>query len=183
MRFNEHSNLEDSHAFLSPSKYHWINDSDDKLRGRYNNYLAHKTGVELHEFASSAIKKRIKLAKYKKALYMFVNDAIGFNMESEQVLYYSEHCYGTADAISFRDNLLRIFDLKTGVTKASFSQLDVYAAIFCLEYGVSPYDIEIEERIYQGAGFESRNPHPDDIRYIMDKIVDFDRLLTTIDAV
>ena len=182
MRFNPHLELEGAHAFLSPSKYHWVNDNEEKLANRYSNYKAVQTGVELHDFASHAIKKRIKLARYKKALYMFVNDAIGYNMESEQMLYYSPYCFGTADAICFRDNHLRVFDLKTGVSKPSFIQLDTYAAIFCLEYGQDPEAITIELRIYQGAGYEERFPDPVEIRYIMEKIVDFTHLLNEIDS-
>ena len=35
MNFNEHSHLEGLHAFLSPSRYHWINYSDEKLDATY----------------------------------------------------------------------------------------------------------------------------------------------------
>lgn len=181
MKFNPHLELEGAHAFLSPSKYHWVNDNDDKLLVRYSNHKAVQTGVEMHEFASHAIKKNIKLARYKKALYMFVNDAIGYNMESEQMLYYSPYCFGTADAISFRDNTLRIFDLKTGISKPSFIQLDTYAALFCLEYDYNPNKIDIILRIYQGAGYEERIPDPEEIGYIMEKIVGFTQLLSEID--
>jgi hypothetical protein len=108
---------------------------------------------------------------------MFVNDAIGFKMTSEQILFYSINCFGTADAISFRGNLLRIHDLKTGTTKASMSQLLIYAALFCLEYDIRPGDIEIELRIYQNNDVDILNPTADMILPIMDKIVQFDKLL------
>src|SRR5699024_11262991 len=133
-----------------------------------------------HDFESRDKKKRKKLAKHKKSLNMFVNDCIGFKMESEQVLYYSDNSFGTADAISFKDNHLMIFDLKTGITKPSFKQLDIYSALFCLEYGVDPTTISIEERIYQGHGLEVMIPEPLYIREIMDKIVEFDIIIENI---
>ena len=35
MNWNRHSDLEGSHAFLSASKYHWINYDADKLADSY----------------------------------------------------------------------------------------------------------------------------------------------------
>lgn len=180
MNFNDHYDLKDKHSFLSPSSYHWMNYSNDKLISVYKNQRAKEEGVILHDFASIAIQKRIKLANHKKALNMFVNDCIGFKMESEQILYYSDNSFGTADAISFKDNRLMIFDLKTGTTKPSFKQLDVYAALFCLEYGVDPKTIDIEARIYQGNGFEVTIPDPLYIQDIMDKIIEFDVIIENI---
>jgi hypothetical protein len=95
-------------------------------------------------------------------------------MTTEQVLYYSENCFGTADAISFRYNTLRIFDLKTGVIVGSVHQLEVYAALFCLEYDKDPYKINIELRIYQDNEVVIFDADPDDIAFIMDKIQEFD---------
>lgn len=177
MRFNDHSDLEGQHAFLSPSGYHWINYEDSKLVERYNNYRASLKGTELHELASGLIKNKIKLADHRKAINQFVNDCIGFRMDSEVSLYYSPNCFGTADAISFKDNKLMIFDLKTGKTKASYSQLDVYAALFCLEYGMDPFEIEIEERIYQGSGYTISAPTPELVNRIMQKIIESDIII------
>jgi len=101
-------------------------------------------------------------------------------MASEQVLYYSQNSFGTADAILFKDNFLRIHDLKTGITKPSFKQLDIYAALFCLEYGVDPKTINIEERLYQGNGFDVNIPDPLWIQEIMDKIQEFDIIIENI---
>lgn len=177
MNFNNHSDIKDLHAFLSPSSYHWLNYTPEKLVAVYNNMKAKEEGTLLHEFASMAIIKRIKLAPVKKAINMFVNDAIGYKMTSEQILFYSHNSFGTADAISFKDNLLRIHDLKTGVTKPSFKQLHIYDALFCLEYGVNPEDISFENRLYQGNGFEVDIPDPLYIREIMNKIVELDAVL------
>lgn len=137
-------------------------------------------GTQLHEFASVAINKRIKLAPVKKALNLFVNDAIGFGMNSEQILYYSDNCFGTADAILFKDNHLRIHDLKTGMSKVSFKQLDIYTAMFCLEYGHSPHDITVEQRLYQRREYMVNVPDPDEIRNIMNQIVEFDLVIDKI---
>ena len=180
MNFNNHSDLNGEHSFLSPSNYHWINYSREKLEAVYLNQRSKERGTVLHAFAATAIEEKIKLANHKKALNLFVNDCIGFKMEPELVLYYSNNAFGTADAISFRDNMLRIFDLKTGVTKASFKQLDVYVALFCLEYGIDPKKIDIETRIYQGSGFEVSIPEPGYILDIMNTIEEFDIIINNI---
>lgn len=180
MNFNRHSNLEGRHAFLSASKYHWLNYDEEKLISAFQNSLAVKHGTELHDFAERAITLGIKLPKSKKTLNMYVNDAIGFQMTPEQPLYYSENCFGTADAISFRNNFLRIHDLKSGVTPAHMEQLMIYAALFCLEYAVDPKSIDIELRIYQTDEVDIFNPDPQDILDIMDKIIFFDKRLSQI---
>ena len=180
MNWNRHSELIGSHAFLSASKYHWINYEPDKLADSYNNFLATQKGTELHEFASQCIRLGQKLPAKKKTLNLFVNDAIGYKMESEQVLFYSENCYGTADAISFRNKLLRIHDLKTGKVLAHMEQLMVYAALFCLEYRVKPGEISIELRLYQNDEVVYYNPEVDEIAVIMDKIVTFDKIIRQI---
>jgi hypothetical protein len=96
-------------------------------------------------------------------------------MVCEQVLYYSENCFGTADAISFRYNTLRIFDLKTGVIAGSVHQLEIYAALFCLEYGKDPFKINIELRIYQDNEVVIYDADPEDIMFIMERIQEFDQ--------
>lgn len=180
MEFNKHFDLEGKHAFLSASKHHWTNYNEDKLVDAYRNHRAKEEGTEMHMIAALLIQKRLKQAHMKKAFNMHVNDAIGYYMQPEQVLYYSDNCFGTADAISFRDNLLRVHDLKTGVTKVSFKQLDVYNALFCLEYDVSPHDILIENRIYQGRDKIIDIPEPERIQSIMDKIVQSDKIIEQI---
>ena len=111
---------------------------------------------------------------------MFVNDAIGFKMQSEQILYYSEFAFGTADAISFRNNTLRIHDLKTGKEPANIKQLLVYAAYFCLEYNHKPSNIDVILRIYQNDEVIEHIPTVDEIVPIMDKIITFDKRLQKI---
>lgn len=180
MIFNNHSNLQGSHAFLGASKYHWINYDSEKLANSYKKFLAISKGTELHEFAAQCIKLGQKLQKSKKSLNMYVNDAIGFNMTPEQVLYYSDNCFGTADSISFRNNMLRIHDLKTGEVPAHMEQLMIYAALFCLEYRVKPGDIQFELRIYQSDDILICNPTAEDILPIMDKIISFDKVINEI---
>lgn len=182
MNFNRHSNLEGKHALLSASKYHWLNYDEEKLVSYYKNYRAAQTGSELHEHAKRCIQLGTKLMKSKKTLNMFVNDAIGFQMTPEQPLYYSENCFGTADAISFKNQILRIHDLKTGSTPAHMEQLMIYAALFCLEYGVKPKDIQIELRIYQSDEVFVENPEPELIQAIMDKVVWFDNRILRLQA-
>lgn len=180
MNFNKHSDLEGLHAFLGASQYHWINYDISKLEDVYRNHLAKLKGTELHEFASKAINLGVQLKGTKRTLNMFVNDAIGYRMNSEQVLYYSENCFGTADAISFRNDKLRIHDLKTGSHPASFNQLKIYAALFCLEYDYKPGDISIELRIYQTDEVFILVPDVDEIAHIMDTIITFDKKINEI---
>lgn len=176
MIFNRHSNLVGLHAFLSASKSHWVNYDNEKLDRVFLMSMAAKRGTELHAFAHEAIRLGVKLPKSNKTLNMYVNDAIGYRMTPEQVLYYSDNCFGTADAISFRRNILRISDLKTGETPSSFRQLEVYAALFCHEYDYVPMELDgIELRIYQCNEVQVHIPDPDVITHIMDKIVTFDR--------
>ncbi len=180
MNFNNHLNLEGQHAFLGASKYHWINYSEDKVVESYNKFLATLKGTTLHEFAAQCIKLGQKLPKSKKTLNNYVNDAIGYKMIPEQVLYYSENCFGTADAICFRNRLLRIHDLKTGSIPAHMEQLEIYAALFCLEYKFKPSDIDIELRIYQYDEVLCHNPNVEEIVPIMDKIITFDKAINKV---
>ena len=175
MNWNEHWGLENRHAFLSPSQYHWVHYDDEKLENRFFNEMAKERGTKLHDFASKAIKLNRKMPKNKDSLNAFVNDALGYGMRSEQPLYYSDNCFGTADAISFNKGILRIHDLKTGTVPASMMQLIVYSALFCSEYNVDPEEIEIELRIYQNNEIDIHIPEPEEIHEIMDKIVDFDK--------
>lgn len=174
MNFNSHSAIADKHSFLSPSYYHWVNYDTQKLEARYASVRAAAEGVALHALAHNAIKLRIKLSKANKTLCSYVNDGIGYKMEVEQALYYSDNCFGHADTLSFRRGVLRIHDLKTGLTPASVKQLEVYAALFCLEYNIDPYSIKIELRIYQGGEVKIWEGDPQVIEMIMDRIVEFD---------
>lgn len=175
MNFNKHLNLEGQHAFLSPSKPYWLNYDDEKLDRVFLKAMASAKGTELHAFACQAIRLGIKLPKINKTLNSYINDAIGYKMETEQVLYYSNNCFGTADAISFRKNLLRIHDLKTGSSPASMRQLETYSALFCLEYDFSPMNIDIELRLYQSDEILIHIPLPEDILEIMNKIIISDK--------
>jgi len=175
--FNKYSQLEGQHAFLGASKYHWINYNEEKIADAYKKFLATQKGTVLHDFAAQCIKLGQKLPKSHKTLNMYVNDAIGYRMTPEQVLFYSENCFGTADAISFRNNLLRIHDLKTGQVPAHMEQLLVYSALFCLEYKKRPSEIDIELRIYQSDEVLYHNPTSEEIVPIIDKIITFDKII------
>lgn len=122
----------------------------------------------------------VKLPRTKTTMNMYVNDGIGFRMTPEQVLFYSFNAFGTADTISFRNNLLRISDLKTGITPCSFRQLEIYVALFCLEYMFKPHEIQIELRIYQNDDVQLHVPDPEVILHIMDRMVTFDKMIDRI---
>lgn len=180
MNWNNHSRLVGQHAFLSASKYHWINYDAEKLTSAYYNFIAAQRGTELHDFAARCIKLGQKLPRSKKTLNNYVNDAISFGMTPEQILYYSDNCFGTADTICYGDDFLRIHDLKTGAVPAHIEQLFVYDALFCLEYHVDPKQIGIENRIYQSDDILIANPTFEDIGPIMDTIKEFDPIITNI---
>lgn len=167
--------LKGTHSFLSPSSPAWINYEEDKLDRVYFASQAARRGTELHDLAHNAIRLGVKLADTKTTLNMYVNDAIGYNMTSEQLLFYSENCYGHADTIGFRFNTLRLHDLKTGVNQAGMTQLEIYTGLFCLEYEMNPQDFAMELRIYQNDTVVVHSPDPADILRIMDKIKFFDK--------
>lgn len=177
MIFNKHNDLEGLHAPFGASKSSWLRYDDGKIVEAYKNMRAAEMGTRLHEWAKETIDLGIRQSRSKKTIYNYVNDAIGFNMDTEVVLFYSPYFFGTADAISFRNNFLRIHDLKTGVTPVHMEQLFIYAALFCLEYKIKPSDIEIECRIYQSDQVIIANPTINDIEPIIDKIVHCNKIL------
>ena len=184
MNFEKHSNLEGLHAPFGASQSSWLRYDDDRAIEVYLNKQAAVVGTKLHEWAKNTIDLGIKQPRSKKTLYAYVNDAIGFKMSTEVVLYYSNRFFGTADAISFRNGMLRIHDLKTGKSgkiEDHIEQLEVYAALFCLEYKVKPGDINIELRVYKNDEVLYHNPTAEDILPIMDKIIHLNKLLEKID--
>lgn len=185
MKFNRHTNLEGLHAPFSASQSSWLRYDDNKAREIYSNRKAAEMGTRLHRWAKDTIDLGIKQPRSKKTISAYVNDAIGYKMDTEVVLFYSERFFGTADAISFRQvdgrGVLRIHDLKTGKTPVHMEQLEVYAALFCLEYRIKPGDIDMELRIYQNDEIICHNPTAEDIVPIMDKIVHLNKLLEKID--
>ena len=176
MNFIPHSDLVGEHAFLGASKYHWINYDDDKLIQTYMNAQAVQRGTELHDLACQLIRLKVKLPSVRKTLNMYVNDALRFGLTPEQPLYFSRNCFGTADGIAYDEEkkFLRIHDLKTGSTPAHMEQLQIYAALFCLEYHKRPETFGMELRIYQNDEIQISMPDHKDIERIMTTIIRFD---------
>ena len=181
MNFAKHSNLEGLHAPFSASQPQWLRYDNDKLVESYRNKKAALMGTRLHAWAKETIDLGIKQPRSKKTIYSYINDAIGFKMSTEVVLYYSDRFFGTADTISFKDNFLRIHDLKTGISPVKMEQLEVYAALFCLEYKVKPGEIEMELRVYKNDQVLVHEPTAEDILPIMDKIIHLNKILERID--
>lgn len=200
MIFNRHSELEGRHAILSPSKHYWLNYDDEGIIKNYISSFATDIGTLVHEYACDRIQYRMPMdaenEEAKNSLLVFllkngipfraidldrifynlvpyVNDAIGFKMDSEVLLRYSDYCFGTADAIGVRRNWLRIHDLKTGIAPASMDQLLCYAGLFFLEYkrDYRPATMKVELRIYQNQEVLISNPSPEEVKAVMDKIV------------
>ena len=182
MNFNNHNKLAGLHAPFSPSQSSWLRYDDEKVVEVYRNKQAAQMGTRLHAWAKETIDLGIKQPRSKKTIYAYVNDAIGYKMDTEVVLFYSPRFFGTADSICFRNGTLRIHDLKTGVTKVHMEQLMIYAALFCLEYKIKPTDIEIELRIYQSDEILYHNPPAEDIKSIMDRIIYLDKMLERLDC-
>ena len=178
MNWNKHWKLEGAHAFLGASKNSWLNyEDDEKLVEAYGRSQAAARGTRLHSIAAELISLGITQKRTRQTFNMYVNDAIGFKMDPEVVLYYSDNWFGTADAISFRNGLLRIHDLKTGTGPVHIEQLMIYAALFCLEYKQKPGEIKMELRIYQNNDIQICNPTAEDILPIMDKGVHYDKII------
>ena len=200
MIFNKHSELEGRHAILSPSKHYWLNYDDEALVRSYISSYATDVGTLVHEYAADRIKYKIPIdpesGESKNGLLIhlmkngipfrcidldrifnnlvpYVNDCIGYRMDSEIVLKYSDLCFGTADAIGVRRNWLRIHDLKTGVSPASMDQLLCYAGLFFLEYkrDYRPQTMKVELRIYQNGDIQIKQPSFEEIKATMDKII------------
>jgi hypothetical protein len=179
MKYNEHSDLQGQHAFLGASQHSWLNYTKEQLEERWKSERAKIEGTELHALAEQLIKKKRKL-RGNDTLSNYVNDAIGYGMIPEMVLFYSFNCFGTADAISFRNNELRIHDLKTGTSPAHMDQLLAYAALFFLEYkrDYRPSTMKTELRIYQNQDIIAHHPTSEEIKATMDKIVHDDKVLS-----
>lgn len=184
MNFLKHSNLEGLHAPFAASKSSWLRYDDEKILDYYNKTKAKEHGTRLHAWAAEAIDMGIKMPRSNKTLYSYINDAIGFKMKPEVVLYYSDYFFGTADAICFRNNTLRIHDLKTGTVgkiEHHIEQLEIYAALFCLEYKFKPGEIKMELRVYKNDEVLVHKPTAEDILPIMDKIIHVNKILESFD--
>ena len=180
--FNKHKNLEGLHAPFSPSQSSWLRYDEEKAATILRNRRKAERGTRLHAWAKETIDLRIKQPRSKNTLSAYVNDAIGFDMDTEVVLYYSDRIFGTADAISYRKEarsegmyVLRIHDLKTGETDVKMEQLEIYAALFCLEYKVDPRKIKMELRIYQKDDVIFHNPTAEEVIAIMEHIIRIDK--------
>jgi len=175
------NNLPD-HAFLSPSKVHWINYDLDKLKRVYEGYKRTIEGTRIHEFAEHCINLGVYLQSDGQALSSFVNDALDLNMDSEVHLYYSQFVFGKVDAMAYKNKTLYIFDLKTGRGKPKYSQLDIYAALFCLSSKKHPEEITIICRVYQGDDVVEWSPEPGEIIRIMNVIIEASEFLEFLEA-
>ena len=201
MIWHDHSKLAGTHAFLSASQSSWRNKNAEELIDAKKNSFSQQIGTLLHVYAADCIKYKEKLRKSDErgvkfdlmrkgipeyaidmhriypTFMSYVNDAVGYGLNPEMVLYYSNECYGTADAIDMDGKLLRIHDLKTGAKPAKMDQLMIYAGLFFLEYGVNPGAIQTELRIYQMDEVLVYEPDVDELREVMDDIVEKDRII------
>ena len=202
MEWNRHSEIEGRHALLGASKYAWLNYDDEQFAQSWARSYLTDIGTLTHDFARKHIKYRSKLKQAHKSeylldlldngipprvldildmdaifntLFQYTNDAISFRLDPEVPLKYSANCFGTADTIGYSKRILRVHDLKTGARPAKFEQLEIYAALFWLEYGVRQSlgkldDVSIELRIYQSQEVVIEEPEPDLIMFRVNQI-------------
>lgn len=197
MKWNNHKDYEGRHAFMGGSNYHWLNYDNEAFENRYYSQYSQSIGTALHQLAHDCIVSNIKLNKHDihliemamfKAyiprdaydpnylltnLIPFVNDAIGFHMSSEILLFVNEFCFGTVDAIAYNDfeKTLRVHDYKSGMIPAKIEQCYIYMAMFCIEYKIDPRKLKLlEARIYQNCECLIDNPSSDIILDIMNRI-------------
>ena len=197
MIWHKHLNHDkNTHAFCSASKYSWRNWDVDKLLQMKAASYAAAIGTAVHEYAEGNIAKKIRIQKGDKhgvlrhlvvekkiperainidyifpTLMMYVNDCIGYRLDPEVYLEFSDDFSGTADALQYENRVLQVSDLKTGVRPASFEQLENYASLFCLEYKVNPKDIQkIIFRIYQAGEIQVAEPDPSVIMDVMERM-------------
>ncbi len=183
MIWKQYSHLENTHAFLSPSKHYWLSYSPEKLVSSYHNHKKISLGTQYHKLAAKLITLAVRLPNTSATLNSFVNDAIGFKMKAEVVLFYSYNCYGTVDAISFSNDVLRIHDLKTGRTPGAINQLLIYAGLFVLNYGIDSREIqETHLRIYQNEEVLEFSPSVSDIADVVSGIEEADKIIESINA-
>lgn len=148
----------------------------------YTKYKYLNPDQEISEYGMKLIRNLGAIPKEVfEAVKLYINDGIGYRMLVEQPLFYSENIFGTADAISFKNDVLRIHDLKTGSFPAHMDQLEIYASLFCLEYKKHPADIDIELRLYQWDGVSVHNPDNEEIETIMDKIITTEKLISSVE--
>ena len=183
MIWKDYSGLKNTHSFLSPSKHYWLNYSPEKLISTYENYKKVALGTQYHALAAELITLAVRLPNTRASFNSFVNDAIGFKMKAEIVLFFSDNCYGTADAISFSNGILRIHDLKTGRSPGSMNQLLIYSGLFCLDYGVAVQEVrEIHLRLYQNEEIIELSPTIDDIFDIVTKIQEAEKIIESVNT-
>ena len=165
MNFNRHFELKDKHAILSPSKPYWLNYDRDQIRNFIILQNAAARGTKLHELAAKLIEEGLRLRGSTQTMSAYVNDAIGYGMTPEVGLIYTDKCFGHADAIDYSRGVLRIHDLKTGSGPVHMEQLEIYAALFLLEYervlGVNPLNTKVNLRIYQNDDVQEASPDKD----------------------
>lgn len=171
MNFNKHFDLKDKHALLSPSKPYWLNYDRDQLRNFIISQNAAAKGTKLHDLAAKLIEEGLRLRGSTQTLTAYVNDAIGYGMTPEVALVYSDKCFGHTDAIDYSRGVLRIHDLKTGSGPVHMEQLEIYAALFLLEYervlGVNPLNTKVNLRIYQNDDVQEASPDKDRMEEII----------------
>lgn len=178
MALEDISKYKGTHAFLSPSQPAWLRYTESHLLDMYRQERATEKGTRLHAWAEETIRLGINQpTRTRNMLYNYVNDAIGYGMEPEKLLFHTKYCYGTADSIIFKRGVLRIHDLKTGVTKPHEDQLRVYAALWCLSNGVDPEKIKIICRFYQRQDLIEFQPTGEEIRGIMNIISVWEKIL------
>lgn len=207
MIFNEHLEIPDgAHALFGASQHAWVRYSEEKALDKYYKTFVPSMGTVLHAYAALRIENRTKMNFHEKNavltellksgipseiinidtimanLVPYVNDSIGFHLQPEVRLKFSDIFFGTADAINYfdRKKLLRIHDYKSGEIIASMEQLEVYAALFFMEYNyINVRDTDIELRIYQNGEIMVGHPEKSKIVEIMEQMKRIEKIINS----
>jgi hypothetical protein len=142
-----------------------LNYNQEQLRNFIISQNAAARGTRLHDLAAKLIEEGYRLRGSTQTMTAYVNDAIGYGMTPEVALFYTDKCFGHTDAIDFSRGVLRIHDLKTGSGPVHMEQLEIYAALFLMEYervmGVNPSNTKVNLRIYQNDDVQELSPDKD----------------------
>jgi hypothetical protein len=169
-----------SHQIILSSKVSGIKEVEKGVKTHiYEKYMEKYSKYYDHEFGTLLLKHLHYIpGEAFLTTKQFINDSIGFRMESEKRLTVSSMIYGTADAVRYytKENLLRVSDLKTGKRPAKIEQVFIYAALYCYEYNLKPLNTNFEARIYQNGEIFIEQPSGEDIDDILKNILHKDEV-------
>lgn len=177
------------YAFISIKRFHKVTSIKELIKD-LDSFIFDKWYDSVKDRLSKDGERELSCLKYVsgtnpevfETVKSYINDAIGFKMEPEVVVRYTDDFMGTADSLIFSNNNLRIHDLKTGSGVTHMEQLFGYAALFCLEQHVHPERIGTELRIYQNNDIFVASPAPEEIKMYMEKYRTVNNIIQSVEG-